>query len=715
MSEENHEHLQASQLQQQQQQQQTARLSISSNDNIKSIGSSTYTSAESSPSVSIGCNGNSSSSLNGDNLLRYCVGMGNINDDTCSTTLESMLTASSSFSTMHREASGSGLFSLDNNNEEKIKHEISAAIRDNETAQTSSSSSPHFSNHNSNSESKLIGEVNVTHPPLDCLLLRHRSLASEDSSPVNTSRAPAPTPTSLFASPSDKFISSEELISLPHQQPASNLPFVSQIKKEMSESALAKFNLKDDEAQSTQSTADNVKQIISKTITSSISEFKLSSDGSNKENTGQQSQPTPTKSTSIFASIFEKMLSKGSSPSSPKNSPISQLKTSPSSKEQPPSSPNVDEKASKPQSKGEILEKSLSSAVSSSASSSSPNPDCSPYKLLINEVNPISHQTKLTLSSNGSPINEAATIFDGAHQLDTSINTTNDKSSSSSEKIIESLASLNHKEHEKADPILSALVETVKINESPSKIAVGSGSSHQVSSSSLQSSTLVNASNNQSSFTVPNITVPSTSQEFCMNLNFNLAAAAATTAGAPVAVLSSQQPQVKPSTASDDHKRFTLNASTSSIHNDLKLIVEEDKQKAVAAAANGKSQSPKKESSAESNEKKEQKSKVKSNSHNKHEKHHHRHQLEQGKIENVNTIKTQNMQLTSSADTTNSSNNSSNISSNNINSSSSSIGNTSHKSDKQSKQTHHKATQLKQERLAKPKFRYSKVKIITLT
>ena len=58
-----------------------------------------------------------------------------------------------------------------------------------------------------------------------------------------------------------------------------------------------------------------------------------------------------------------------------------------------------------------------------------------------------------------------------------------------------------------------------------------------------------------------------------MDLNFKLASAAAATAGAPVVVVdnSSKSPVAK------EHDKFTSNASTSSIHNDLKMILEESK------------------------------------------------------------------------------------------------------------------------------------------
>lgn len=200
-------------------------------------------------------------------------------------------------------------------------------------------------------------------------------------------------------------------------------------------------------------------------------------------------------------------------------------------------------------------------------SSSSPNPDCSPFKLLASEMqqkevgsNMLTSTNKLgTLSPNGSTINDAVAIFNAAtkstdaeKQSKPVCNTSEplapvcnaSEENSKSDKLIEKLASLNHREHEKADPILT---------------------SHKTLEQQQQTSNAL----------------PS-SHEFFNDLNFNLAVAAAASSAAPVAV-------VAPTTNSCNNKsqqsnqrllndRFTSNASTSSIHNDLKIILEESKE-----------------------------------------------------------------------------------------------------------------------------------------
>ncbi len=70
--------------------------------------------------------------------------------------------------------------------------------------------------------------------------------------------------------------------------------------------------------------------------------------------------------------------------------------------------------------------------------------------------------------------------------------------------------------------------------------------------------------------------VPASSREFTMNLNFNLASAAAATAGGPVVVVDNSSNSKSP--VAKEHNKFTSNASTSSIHNDLKMILEESKE-----------------------------------------------------------------------------------------------------------------------------------------
>jgi len=185
------------------------------------------------------------------------------------------------------------------------------------------------------------------------------------------------------------------------------------------------------------------------------------------------------------------------------------------------------------------------------ASSSSPNPDCSPYKLLASEIptqqnlaspNQLTSTNKLgTLSPNGTTINDAVAIFKAASSSTTSNTTEN----------IEKLASLNHKEHEKADPILSTNNLT-KDTSSNSKLNDLTNKTEQLNAKKQDEGD-----------------VPSSSREFCNDLNFNLALNAAATSVGPVVVVDT----------SKNNERFTSNASTSSIHNDLKLILEQNKTK----------------------------------------------------------------------------------------------------------------------------------------
>lgn len=68
--------------------------------------------------------------------------------------------------------------------------------------------------------------------------------------------------------------------------------------------------------------------------------------------------------------------------------------------------------------------------------------------------------------------------------------------------------------------------------------------------------------------------VPASSREFTMDLNFKLGSAAAATAGGPIVVVDNSNLK---SPVAKEHNKFTSNASTSSIHNDLKMILEESK------------------------------------------------------------------------------------------------------------------------------------------
>lgn len=67
--------------------------------------------------------------------------------------------------------------------------------------------------------------------------------------------------------------------------------------------------------------------------------------------------------------------------------------------------------------------------------------------------------------------------------------------------------------------------------------------------------------------------MPASSYDFCMDLNLS--------------IVKNAKPVVTAASSADDHQRFTKNASTSSIHNDLKAILEADTivQVAVSAAA----------------------------------------------------------------------------------------------------------------------------------
>lgn len=93
-----------------------------------------------------------------------------------------------------------------------------------------------------------------------------------------------------------------------------------------------------------------------------------------------------------------------------------------------------------------------------------------------------------------------------------------------------------------------------------------------------------------------------------MDLNLNIAASVALAAAVPVAICEQATKKVNHA-SSDDHQRFTKNASTSSIHNDLKAILEESKEssngvessvpsKKSKDAANTSSSSSKKKSSS---------------------------------------------------------------------------------------------------------------------
>lgn len=164
-----------------------------------------------------------------------------------------------------------------------------------------------------------------------------------------------------------------------------------------------------------------------------------------------------------------------------------------------------------------------------SVSSSSPNPENSPYKLLAAKQPP-------------------------------------------QDEHLEKLAALNHREHEKVDPILSSASIKLVDNET---------SSAQQAASSSTGATVVSTMTEPNAPSTKCMPVPASSHEFCMDLNLNLAAAASADLDNKASNTSPQQ--------QCDHNRFTKNASTSSIHNDLKLILEEGKEKSPTTAATAKS------------------------------------------------------------------------------------------------------------------------------
>ena len=228
----------------------------------------------------------------------------------------------------------------------------------------------------------------------------------------------------------------------------------------------------------------------------------------------------------------------------------------------------------------EVSSKSLSAnpmlshtgVLTSNATASSPNPECSPYKFLINEYSSKSNPTVETKPDD----------VQSTQQVKPDLNT--NQSIPATNKILENLASLNHKECEKHDPILSASGSTATSSTSSHSLQ----KSPQSSKPSVLASACVARSPSKSVSSMPSCEqtnnsmkvhhVPSSSREFCMNLNFNLASAAAATAGGPIAVVDNNNQAVTKSPVNQEHNRFTSNASTSSIHNDLKMILEESKE-----------------------------------------------------------------------------------------------------------------------------------------
>jgi hypothetical protein len=158
--------------------------------------------------------------------------------------------------------------------------------------------------------------------------------------------------------------------------------------------------------------------------------------------------------------------------------------------------------------------------MTSMATTSSPNPESSPYKLLNEEKK--------------------------------------------EEASLEKLASLNHQEHEKIDPVVRGTpTKSATIEQEPSAVILPPIKEAKVE--------------NESQNTTTSMTVPASSHEFCMDLHLNIAASASLQSTISP-VMSTTTTSVMSPSHMDDHNRFTKNASTSSIHNDLKMILEDSKE-----------------------------------------------------------------------------------------------------------------------------------------
>lgn len=234
----------------------------------------------------------------------------------------------------------------------------------------------------------------------------------------------------------------------------------------------------------------------------------------------------------------------------------------------------VTEPETKEVKQAEVLEtkQTLTAALSTAATSaSSPNPECSPYKFLMNEYSVKTNEQKAVSSL----------------KLNTEQTSDTVKTEAVDEKLMENLASLNRKESEKHDPILSGAnsskktteiknAASTKTSKPEKKASTNKSKTTPVTKSSTRSPTKSSSSIALSSGSVDSSKVdhvPASSREFCMDLNFNLASAAAATAGGPIVVVDN----TNKSPVAKEHDKFTSNASTSSIHNDLKMILEESK------------------------------------------------------------------------------------------------------------------------------------------
>lgn len=194
---------------------------------------------------------------------------------------------------------------------------------------------------------------------------------------------------------------------------------------------------------------------------------------------------------------------------------------------------------------------SLTAALTSAATSaSSPNPECSPYKFLMSEYS----------AKPAEPISSL--------KLETQVPSEVPEKEVVDEKLIEDLASLDRQGSEEHDPILSG---ASKSNSKTGQAKTKTEKQNTKSKSSKSTSKSHAQSTKTDSSKVDHI--PASSREFCMDLNFNLASAAAAQAGGPVVVVDN----TNKSPVAKEHNKFTSNASTSSIHNDLKMILEESK------------------------------------------------------------------------------------------------------------------------------------------
>lgn len=219
------------------------------------------------------------------------------------------------------------------------------------------------------------------------------------------------------------------------------------------------------------------------------------------------------------------------------------------------------------------IKHTLTAALTSAATSaSSPNPECSPYKFLMNEYSSKSSEQK-TVSSLKLSTGECDTT-----------SATNEKATEKC--LIENLNSLSQKDSETHDPILSGAAPSQKNDDlkaeasaKPSKSEKQISPKKSISSTKLAANSKSPAKTNSNTLKQGDVKsskvdqVPASSREFCMDLNFNLASAAAATAGGPVVVVDN----TNKSPVAKEHNKFTSNASTSSIHTDLKMILEESK------------------------------------------------------------------------------------------------------------------------------------------